>query len=174
MSELLYAASTPTDYEAFAVLVSEYIGWCRSRYQHGAGFVEQVFGYQQLDQELRVLATAYGPPKGKTLLARCDDQIVGGGAYRRLPDGSCEMKRLYVSDRFKGRGIGRRLADALINAARSDGFRLMRLDTGNLLTEAINMYRKLGFRDCAPYCDYPEKLLPYLVFMELPLSNAAI
>jgi len=81
------------------------------------------------------------------------------------------MKRLYVSERFKGRGIGRRLAEALIDAARMDGFELMRLDTGNLLTEAITMYRKLGFKDCAPYLEYPQKLLPYLVFMELPLSN---
>ena len=63
------------------------------------------------------------------------------------------------------------LADALINAARTDGYRLMRLDTGSLMTEAIDMYRKLGFRDCAPHCDYPETLLPYLVFMELPLRK---
>jgi hypothetical protein len=48
---------------------------------------------------------------------------------------------------------------------------LMRLDTGNLFAEAIAMYRKLGFRDCAPHLEYPEKLLPYLVFMELPLSE---
>jgi len=47
----------------------------------------------------------------------------------------------------------------------------MRLDTGNLLTEAITMYRKLGFKDCAPRLEYPEKLLPYLVFMELPLRD---
>jgi hypothetical protein len=80
MPELLYSASTPSDYEAFALLVSEYVGWCRSRYQHDAWFVQQVFGYQELDQELRELATAYGPPKGKTLLARCDYQIVGGGS----------------------------------------------------------------------------------------------
>jgi ribosomal protein S18 acetylase RimI-like enzyme len=171
MPELIYPAKTPGDYEAFAVLVSEYVGWCRTRYQHDAWFVEQVFGYQDLDQELSELATAYGPPNGKTLLARCDDQICGGGAFRRLQDGTCEMKRLYVSDRFKGRGIGRRLADELINTARSEGYPLMRLDTGNLLTEAITMYRKLGFRDCAPHLDYPEKLLPRLVFMELPLSN---
>lgn len=171
MRESFFAASAPGDYEAFAVLVGEYIGWCRSRYQHDAAFVAQVFGYQQLDQELRQLATIYGPPNGTTLLVRCDGQIVGGGAFRRLADGSCEMKRLYVSDRFKGRGIGRRLADALVNAARSDGFRLMRLDTGNLMTEAISMYRNLGFRDCAPHCEYPEKLLPYLVFMELPLRR---
>jgi ribosomal protein S18 acetylase RimI-like enzyme len=171
MRESFFPASAPGDYEAFAVLVSEYIGWCRTRYLHDVRFVEQVFGHQQLDQELRQLATTYGPPQGTTLLARCDDQIVAGGAFRRLPDGSCEMKRLYVSERFKGRGIGRRLADALINAARSDGFRLMRLDTGSLMTEAIDMYRKVGFRDCGPHCDYPETLLPYLVFMELPLRK---
>jgi ribosomal protein S18 acetylase RimI-like enzyme len=171
MPELIYYAKTPSDYDAFAVLVSEYVSWCRTRYQHDAWFVEQVFGYQDLDQELGELATAYGSPNGKTLLVRSDDQISGGGAFRRLPDGTCEMKRLYVSERFKGRGIGRRLAETLIDAARADGFKLMRLDTGNLFTEAIAMYRKLGFRDCAPHLEYPEKLLPYLVFMELPLSD---
>jgi ribosomal protein S18 acetylase RimI-like enzyme len=171
MPELIHPARTPSDYEAFGVLVSEYVAWCRARYQHDTWFVEQVFGYQDLDQELMDLATIYGPPNGKTLLARCDDQVCGGVAFRRLPDGTCEMKRLYVCDRFKGHGIGLRLADALIEMARSDGFRLMRLDTGNLLTEAISMYRKLGFRDCAAHRDYPEKLLPYLVFMELPLGK---
>jgi ribosomal protein S18 acetylase RimI-like enzyme len=170
--ELIYSARTPRDYEAFAVLVGEYVSWCRTRYQHDAGFVEQVFGYQDLQQELRDLATAYGPPIGKTLLVRSDDQIAGGAALRRLPDGTCEMKRLYVSERFKGRGIGRRLAQALIDAARVDGFKLMGLDTGNLLTEAIALYRKLGFRDCAPHLEYPERLLPYLVFMELALSES--
>jgi ribosomal protein S18 acetylase RimI-like enzyme len=169
--ELIYSAKTPSDYEAFAVLVSEYVNWCRTRYQHDAAFVEQVFGYQNLEQELRELAAAYGPPNGQTLLVRSDDQISGGGAFRRLPDGSCEMKRLYVAERFQGRGIGRRLAEALIDAARADGFKLMRLDTGKLLTEAIAMYRKLGFRDCAPHLEYPQKILPYLVFMELPLSE---
>lgn len=171
MPELIYTARIPSDYEAFAGLISEYVSWCRTRYQHDACFVEQVFGYQDLDRELRQLVTAYGPPNGKTLLVRSDGKISGGGALRRLPDGSCEMKRLYVTERFKGRGIGRRLAQALIDAARADGFKLMRLDTGSLLTEAIAMYRKLGFRDCAPHLEYPEKLLPYLVFMELPLSE---
>ena len=171
MPELIYCANTASDYQAFAVLVREYVDWCRTRYQHDAAFVEQVFGYQNLDQELKQLATAYGPPNGKTLLARSDDQISAGGAFHRLADGSCEMKRLYVAERFKGRGIGRQLAQALIDAARADGFKLMRLDTGRLLTEAIAMYRKLGFRDCAPHLEYPQKLLPYLLFMELPLSE---
>lgn len=105
-------------------------------------------------------------------MPRNDDQVCGGGAFHRLADGSCELKRLYVSERFKGRGIGRRLAQTLIDAARADGFQLMRLDTGKRLTEAIAMYRKLGFRDCTPYLEYPEKFLPYLIFMELPLTFA--
>lgn len=171
MPELIYLAKTASDYESFAVLVREYVGWCRTRYEHDAWFVEKVFGYQDLDQELRELATAYGPPNGKTLLVRSGDQVSGAGAFHRLPDGTCEMKRLYVSQRFKGQGMGRRLAEALIDAARGDGFELMRLDTGNLLKEAITMYRKLGFKECAPHLEYPEKLLPYLVFMELQLSK---
>ncbi|HTV78092.1 MAG TPA: GNAT family N-acetyltransferase [Steroidobacteraceae bacterium] len=171
MAELIYPARTAGDYAAFSTLVGEYIGWCRTRYRHDSGFVEQVFGHQDLDRELRQLASAYGPPNGRTLLARSDDVVCGAGAFRKLPDATCEMKRLYVSERFKSRGIGRRLAQALIDAARADGFRLMRLDTANLLTEAIGLYRKLGFRDCAPYLEYPQNLLPYLVFMEMPLGD---
>ena len=136
-------------------------------------FIDQVFGHQDLDHELQHLEVSYGPPNGTTLLARCDGGLCGGGAYHRLADGTCEMKRLYVSERFKGRGVGRALGEALIESARAASFRLMRLDTGNLLTEAIALYRKLGFRDCAPHRDYPEKLLPYLVFMELSLAHPA-
>ena len=81
------------------------------------------------------------------------------------------MKRLYVCDAFKGRGLGRRLCDALIAGARGDGYRLMRLDTGDRLTEAIGMYESLGFRRCAPHRAYPPELSMHLVFMELTLRD---
>ena len=60
---------------------------------------------------------------------------------------------------------------ALIATAKADGFHLMRLDTGNLLKEAIAMYQSIGFRECPAYHDYPAKLMPYLVFMEMPLKG---
>jgi GNAT superfamily N-acetyltransferase len=82
------------------------------------------------------------------------------------------MKRLFVPDAWQGHGIGRALCAALIVAARDQGYVMMRLDTGNLLSEAIAMYRTFGFRTSAPHHEYPPELLPFMVFMELPLTPA--
>jgi ribosomal protein S18 acetylase RimI-like enzyme len=82
------------------------------------------------------------------------------------------MKRVFVPERFRGAGLGRKLCGALIASARDDGFRSMKLDTGNLMQEAIALYGSLGFRECAPYIDYPAKLMPHFVFMELRLADA--
>ena len=166
----IVTATTPSDYAAFAELVRAYIDWCRARYHDDTWFVETVFGHQSLDDELTRLAERYGPPQGKTVLATCEGVVCGAGAYRRLADGSCEMKRLFVDPAFQGQGIGRRLGEALLQAAKDDGFTLMRLDTANRLTEAIRLYTAMGFTECAPYCTYPSELMPYLIFMELPLS----
>jgi len=170
VSEQLYVATTPEDYQVFAALVSEYVQWCRGRYQQQRWFVEQVFGHQALEDELKALAQTYGAPNGITLLARSDGEVRGGGAYRRLADGSCEMKRLFVPPRHAGQGTGRRLCAALMDAARAEGIALMRLDTARLLREAIGLYKSMGFRECPPYRHYPAELMPFLLFMEAPLS----
>ena len=172
VADLIYTATTASDYEAFGELVTQYVEWSRRRYQDDAWFVEQVFGHQSLASELLTLSTKYGPPNGKTLLASRNGQVVGAGAYRDLGEGVCEMKRLYVGEQFHGHGTGRKLCEALIATAKADGFHLMRLDTGNLLKEAITMYKSLGFRECPPFHDYPANLMPYLIFMEMPLTGA--
>jgi GNAT superfamily N-acetyltransferase len=170
--DTIYTATTASDYNAFAGLIREYVEWSRARYSVNAWFIERTFSHQSLESELEALPVSYGPPNGKTLLAERDGQICGGGAYRRLDDEICEMKRLFVPDRFRGFGTGRRLCKAIVSSAKEAGFRLMRLDTGNLLTEAINLYKSIGFRICAPYHQYPEELMPYLVFMEMPLADS--
>jgi len=171
MTEMIVTAETADHYNAFAELVREYVDWCRARYSHEKWFVDAAFSHQSLNTELERLSRSYGPPNGRTLLAVRDGQVCGCGAYRKLSDGVCEMKRLFVPERFQGSGTGRRLCDALVAAAKADGFEVMRLDTGNLLTEAIRLYRSAGFQDCAPYHDYPSELMPYLVFMEIRLSG---
>ena len=163
-------ASSDADYAAFGELCRTYVDWCRARYAHDTWFVTEVFGYQSLDDELKDLSLKYGPPKGRTYLAIQEGVVAGGGAYRRTSETTCELKRLYVSDTAKGQGVGRRLSEALMQAAREDGFTRMQLDTGNLLTEAIAMYEKLGFERCPPYHSYPERLMPYLVFMQRALA----
>lgn len=169
--DLIHTATTASDYEAFGELVTQYVEWSRRRYRDDPWFVEEVFGHQSLATELPTLSTKYGPPNGKTLLARRDGHVVGAGAYRDLGEGICEMKRLYVGEQFHGHGAGRQLCEALIATARADGFHLMRLDTGNLLKEAIAMYKSIGFRECPPYHHYPAKLMPYLIFMDMPLTG---
>lgn len=146
-----------------------YVDWCRARYSHDTWFVNEVFGYQSIDEELEDLSIKYSPPNGKTLLIEKDGEVVGGGAHRRITDAVCEMKRLYIATTASGQGLGRQLTTALIDAARIEGFARMQLDTGNLLHEAIAMYESLGFRHIAPYNSYQAKLMPYLVWMEREL-----
>ena len=171
MDERIVEASTEADYLAFGDMVREYVGWLQQRYVDVPGLIDGVGAHQALDAELEHLSEAYGPPEGKTLLATRDGQVVGVVAYHDLHDGTCEMKRMYVPERFQGGGTGRRLCQAVIASATADGYRLMRLDTGFRNTEAIAMYETLGFRECAPYTTYPDHLAAYLRFMELELVD---
>jgi len=171
MTETVSVATTDDDYDTFGRLIGEYEEWLRRRYADVPGLVDGVRSHQALDAELADLRAKYGPPEGRTLLAVRDGHVSGGVAYRDLHDGSCEMKRLFVPDRFQGQGTGRMLCRALLAAAAADGYRLMRLDTGYLNSEALAMYESLGFRTCPPYQEYPADLAVHLRFMEAPLTT---
>jgi GNAT superfamily N-acetyltransferase len=168
----IIVATTPSEYASFGALIREYWNWLLARYAVHPGLMEGIGTHQGLEDELNAVATVYGPPEGKALLALRDGQVSGGVGYRDLHDGSCEMKRMFVPERFQGHGTGRLLCDALIQAASDDGYRLMRLDTGYLNAEAMRMYASMGFSPCPPYRDYPPELLPHLRFMERPLVSS--
>ena len=118
--------------------------------------------FQNFEQELASLPGFYEA----IFIARWDDEIAGCVALRRMEDGICEMKRLYVRQAFRGKRIGRDLADRIIAEARSKGFQRMRLDTMPSMHEAIPLYESLGFRDVAPYRYNP---VEGTRFMELEL-----
>jgi ribosomal protein S18 acetylase RimI-like enzyme len=167
----LFVAGSLIDFQSFVGLVREYVSWCRDCYHDDLWFVEQAFGHQSLEAELETLDVKYSPPNGKTLLFREGGVVGGSCAYRVLPDGTCEMKRFFVSKAFRGRGIGRQLCKAIIALAKADGFGLMRLDTAKRFTEAQAIYTAFGFKECKPHLEYPSELMPFITFMELALTH---
>jgi putative acetyltransferase len=124
------------------------------------------FCFQNFQRELAELPGAYVPPDGRLLLAVEGDDAVGCVALRKLDDGICEIKRLYVQPACRGNGLGRRLVEALIHTAREIGYEKMRLDSVSSLKEAASLYRSLGFSDIPAYRYNP---LPDAVYMELML-----
>lgn len=107
--------------------------------------------FQDYDTELKNLPGEYAPPDGQLLLAYFNNEPVGCVALRKFGESTCEMKRLYVRPPFRGLGIGRRLAEDIIDGARQRGYRIMRLDTIATMFEAINLYKSLGFQERDSY-----------------------
>lgn len=156
MSVVIRRADSDPDYAAAGELVAEYLA------THPV-----TIDFQPVQQDVDRPADAYGPPAGAALLAELDGEIVGFVGVRRLAGGVAELKRMYVRPAGRGRGIGRALAVAAIDAARELGYRALRLDTVPQLVAAQSLYESLGFVDIPPYTHNP---VPGARFLELSLE----
>jgi GNAT superfamily N-acetyltransferase len=115
--------------------------------------------FQGFDAELAELPGSYREPGGALLLA----PGCGCVAIRRVEDGACELKRLYVRPTERGTGLGRTLVEAAIARARELGYRRVLLDTTPGMEAAHELYRRLGFRETDPYTDNPVPGTRFLV-----------
>ena len=113
--------------------------------------------FQNFEEELATLPGRYARPRGELLIAISDDEAAGCIALRQFRDEAeiCEMKRLFVRANFRGTGLGRRLAMAIIERGREIRYKKMRLDTLPQQVEAHRLYESLGFVDIEPYSDFP-------------------
>jgi len=137
-------ATSPADLETARALFVEY--------QKSIGIS---LCFQNFDAEVASLPGAYAAPEGRLLLSFAGDEPAGCVAFRKLEDGICEMKRLWVRPAFRGMRLGRRLAEAVLSEARAAAYRAVRLDTLPSMREAQALYVSLGFVDIPPYIHHP-------------------
>ncbi|BEU94778.1 GNAT family N-acetyltransferase [Acidovorax sp. DW039] len=115
--------------------------------------------FQNFEDELAQLPGEYAPPRGQLILAMVDGAVAGCCALRPLdgtdyPNAS-EMKRLFVRKAFRGFGLGRELAEAILDAARQAGYGCVLLDTLDDMESARALYTDLGFEEIPPYYHNP-------------------
>jgi putative acetyltransferase len=116
-------------------------------------------GFQGFEHELETLPGDYAAPRGSLLVATLDGQAAGCCALRPLDaadyPNAAEMKRLYVRKAFRGFGLGRQLAEAILDEARRAGYSCVLLDTLDDMEAARALYTELGFEPIAPYYHNP-------------------
>lgn len=156
----LIAPDTPAQWDACREILREY-----------QASLEVDLCFQDFDSELDGLPGEYAPPAGLFLLAQVDGALAGCGAFRNLPDvdyaNACEMKRLFVRPAFRRFGLGRHLAQALIDRATEAGYSAMLLDTLDDMEAARGLYEALGFEEVPPFYFNP---LPGAHYLKVTLA----
>jgi GNAT superfamily N-acetyltransferase len=140
----------------------------RRLFEEYAASLDFTLDFQQFDQELADLRRDYDPPTGCLLLAQEGADVVGCVGLRKFAEDICEMKRLYVVQDYRGHGLGRILAERVIQEAKRLGYARMRLDTVTAMEAANALYASLGFRPIEPYRHNP---LEDALFFELSLDR---
>jgi putative acetyltransferase len=133
----------------------EWLDATRSIFREYAAQLGVDLCFQNFDAELLDLPGEYAAPRGALLLATVDDEVAACGALRPLTDvdypNACEMKRLYVRPAFRRFGLGRLLAQALMDRGLQAGYSSLLLDTLDDMEVARGLYASLGFQEIAPY-----------------------
>ena len=144
----------------------EHLREARTLFEEYAAELGVSLDFQNFDEELAMLPGGYTPPEGCLFIALWHGDVAGCVALRKIHEDTCEMKRLYTRVPFRSLKIGKALAEAVIERARTSGYARMRLDTLPSMNQAKSLYVSLGFEEIAGYRYNPIKGSS---FMELQL-----
>jgi ribosomal protein S18 acetylase RimI-like enzyme len=139
----------------------------RELFEEYARAIDVDLCFQDFAAELDRLSVMYAPPAGALLLAKAGGQTAGCVGLRKLRDDICEMKRLYVRPEFRGRHLGRRMAEDIARRGRGLGYRTLVLDTLGTMEAAQKLYLSMGFKPATSYYVNP---LPNVKYFSLDLQ----
>ena len=140
----------------------------RAMFEEYARAIDVDLCFQDFAAELDRLSVMYAPPAGALLLARTGSEVAGCVGLRKLRDDISEMKRLYVRPEFRGRHIGRHMAEEIVRRARELGYRTLVLDTLGTMEAAQGLYVSMGFKPATSYYVNP---LPNVKYYSLDLRQ---
>lgn len=148
----LRQASKPEEIDTARALFREYETW---------------FGislcFQNFDEEVSTLPGKYAPQEGRLYIAFENDEALGCIALREIGDGVCEMKRLFLRESARGKGVGKMLIEKVLEDALEIGYRLMRLDTyPPKMGKAVDLYKAYGFYEIPSYYNNPHDDVLYM------------
>ena len=166
----IYQANPNRDSAQIREMFWEYLQWANAK-------VNETFGVNfeirtMLEEDMHKLGI-FMPPKGRLLLRDgTAGELSGLACLREIGEGIGEIKRMYVRPVYRRQGIGRALLEQLIYEAGNVGYRCIRLDSANFMSEAHRLYRSLGFQEIPPYpgSEIPLEFQNNWIFMEKVLG----
>jgi GNAT superfamily N-acetyltransferase len=165
----VFQAAKGKDAPMVRELLGEYLAWAISvvNREFGVDFdLETMLGQDMAELD------KYLPPQGRLLLAEFEGQMAGVACMRRIGPDTGEIKRMYVRPQFRRQGIGRALAERLIQESQAIGYPRLRLDSPRSWKASHALYHSMGFREIEPYAEseIPAEFREHWIFMELPLA----
>ena len=152
-------------------LTEEYFTWIRDEVQKRYNIdTFSIIGESILEYSEKTLdeLTSFIPPEGIYYIMQNNGSIIGMGALRTIKKSIGEIKRMYIQPNYRGNGYGKEILELLLKKGKEFGFSSIRLDTGDFMTAAQQVYRLAGFQERERYLEseVPTSFLPHWLFME--------
>ena len=167
----IYQAKSKEDFEDARELFFEFLKWAieksKELYNENIDINKMVnHSMSEIDKGI------FSPPHGRLMLAKEGNQVAGIACMKKLREGTCEIKRIYVRPGYRGKKIGQNLLDQLIQSAREIGYSKILLDSARFMKEAHSLYRSAGFKEIEIYSEteMTENFQKHMVYMELELQ----
>lgn len=156
-------------YEILEVNTQDLINEIKLLFREYEKWLDVSLCFQGFEEEITTLPGKYSIPDGRLYIVKNEENYSGCIALRKIEDSICEMKRLYLKPETRGKGIGNALIARIIEDAKDNGYKTMRLDTiKEKMSKAVGLYESYGFKEIEAYYNNPN---PHTLYMELDLTK---